>query len=145
MNTKTHWPYGIIIAFILFCSLMISFVFFTSKNPEELVNKEYYKQEIAYQSEIDAMENTIIDQWTPSIKASGNTLDIHFPKQSASLTGQVLLFRPSKSSLDCKFTLVKGSSDQSIGISTLAKGKWNCTVLFKVDGKNYQFQQVVKL
>ena len=57
---KINWGTGIVIAFGLFMTFILYFVFKVqsdSKYDNELVVEEYYKQEIGFQKEIDKKQN----------------------------------------------------------------------------------------
>ena len=59
MKIKINWGTGIVIAMLLFMTFILQFVYrsFDSKNSHDLVSKDYYKDELYYQQEIDKMNN----------------------------------------------------------------------------------------
>ena len=57
---KINWGTGIVLAFVAFISFIMYFVVqmnMEDRADHELVTKDYYKKELAYQKEIDAEKN----------------------------------------------------------------------------------------
>ena len=57
---KFNWGTGIVLSFVAFIIFILYFVYLAStdnKADHDLVTKEYYKEELNYQKEIDAGNN----------------------------------------------------------------------------------------
>lgn len=133
------WPLGIIIAFIIFCSFMIGFAVFSKSQPVELVSKDYYQQELAYQDDIDAINRTVEEGLIPRLETNGTQLIIRIPGVVQPQEGTIQLYRPDdpKADVHIKF---KGT-ETGIPIHSIKKGRWEVKVKFQLEGKWYQHQQ----
>ena len=144
------WPVCIIAFFTLAIIGCVAFVIFCTLHPTELVAKDYYEQEIRYQSQLDRME---------MVRASGSLASIQY-NQSQKLitisipetgdkprpTGKVDLYRPSAASLDQSVKLeVDGQGNQQIDAGTLQPGLWKVKVTWSAGGKDFFLDQKVRI
>jgi hypothetical protein len=112
-----------------------------------LVSKDYYKQEIEYEDQIQRIRNTQALEEAPEITLDrmGLSIIISFPEGlvSEDLNGYVHLFRPSDSSLDKKYRLeLDGSGSQIISISGHLKGLWKVKLLWGSKGSEYYLEKI---
>ncbi len=79
---KFNWGTGIVLAFVAFIAFIMYFVILASTNNRanhDLVTEEYYKEELAYQNEIDALTNAKNYASQFSFVEQENGLAITFP------------------------------------------------------------------
>ncbi|MDN3677696.1 FixH family protein [Flavobacterium paronense] len=139
---KINWGTAIVIAFALFMSFILFFVFRVqsdSKYDNELVTEEYYKKEALVQNEINSEQNA---NALPQKLVFGNTADgimISFPKNLDfnKIKGIVSLYRPSNKKLDFVNPIALSDSDLLIPKKNLVGGLWDITVEWTYDGKTY--------
>ena len=77
---KLNWGYGIAIVYILFALSMILFVVKASRQHYDLVNDNYYKEAVNYQTKIDAGKNAALADSKLTIKylSKENAIEIIF-------------------------------------------------------------------
>src|SRR5215217_4599711 len=97
---KINWGTGIVIAFALFMSFILYFVFevqSNSKYDNDLVVEEYYKHDSHFQDEMARIQNAHDLQQRPSITYTENGVKIAFPAtfENDKIKGNVSLYRPS--------------------------------------------------
>ncbi|WP_338039248.1 FixH family protein [Maribacter litopenaei] len=81
---KFNWGTGIVLAFIGFIGFILFFVVRMSTDNRanhDLVTEDYYRQELAYQKEIDAQNNATKDINKLQVRKSPDGLEIRFQKK----------------------------------------------------------------
>jgi hypothetical protein len=135
MNTSTTqpksswWPKLIVAAFTGFALFIGNMVRQAMQTDVDLVSKDYYQKELAYQNHIDQVKATrqLTDQVTITHAAAAEQLSVVFPagSQVAPVKGQVRFFRPSDARLDFNLPLkLNQQGQQHIRTTALAKGRW---------------------
>ena len=139
---KINWGTGIVIAFVLFMSFILFFVFRVQsdhKYDNELVNEEYYKEEATVQNDIEYKKNAngLIEKIKISNTSEGIT--VSFPKNLdvKKIKGKVSLYRPSNQKLDFVTPITLSNSDLLIPKNNLVGGLWDISVEWSYEGKNY--------
>lgn len=146
---KINWGTAIMIAFGLFVSFILSFVYRVQSNPKydnELVVEEYYKRDMRYTEEMKKMENAANLPLRPEIIVSGQAVQIRFPSDIMPESGTVSLYRPSSGKLDftCPLSL-SDSRSMTVPASRLAGGRWNISLEWKHEGQYYLVKQQLYL
>ncbi len=120
-------------------------------NKTELVAKDYYAQEIAYQQKIDKVNRTSALNEKIVFKTEGNTLNITFPSnfKGKTIKGSLLLFRPSDSSLDIQTKFENQTSenlqlDLSKSNNIVQKGIYRAKLDWESEGQTYYFEDIVR-
>lgn len=137
---KINWGTGIVLAFIAFISFILYFVVRMSMDDQanhDLVTKEYYKRELAYQNEIDASENAAKMGAKLKVVKSEKGLTIFFPEQYEpnKIKGIVSLYRPSNKHLDIDFPISLSKTHLLIPDNRLVDGRWDIAVKWEYKGK----------
>lgn len=145
-----NWGKGIVIAFVLFATVIGSMVVISMKQEVNLVAPDYYKQEIAYQDQINRKENFNALNNKPILKKeTGGVLLIKFPKELSNtfVSGDILFFRPSTSKLDRKVAFrLNEDGQQQISIGHLQKGVWKVKISWKgSDEKEYYNESILHI
>ena len=143
---KLNWGTGIVIGIIAFISFIMYFVITMStdkKYRHDLVTEDYYKQELMYQSEIDAQNKAVTSQREISIQRRNNGLYLKFPEglNIEDITGTVFLYRPSNKQLDFNMPIVLSGHYLLIPDNRLLDGRWNIIVNWKYNEENYLFKE----
>ncbi len=142
-----NWGKSIVVAFILFAAFMATLVTICFRQDVSLVTKDYYKEELAYQEQIDRMKNTSNLDEKPDIKTDGGELlKVTYNKFNEIERGDLQLFRPSDPALDKQFQLAHSSeSFQYFSTKGLKKGMYRARMQWTMRGKEFFFEQVVNL
>ena len=139
---KINWGTGIVLAFVAFISFILYFVVRMSMDDSanhDLVTDDYYKQELAYQNEIDASNSASKMNAKLKIKKSVDGLTVVFPEQfdPKKIKGLVSLYRPSNKHLDIDFPISLSNTHLLIPDNSLVGGRWDITVKWTYEGKTF--------
>lgn len=139
---KINWGTGIVLAFVAFISFILYFVVRMSTDNSanhDLVTEEYYKQELAYQNEIDASKSALEMQAKLKFVKSKEGMTIFFPEKfdPEQITGTVSLYRPSNKHLDIDFPISLSKTHLLIPDNSLVDGRWDITVKWQYQGKTF--------
>ncbi|MDI9309330.1 MAG: FixH family protein [Limnohabitans sp.] len=147
---KANWGTGIIIAFGLFITFILYFVFKVQgdmKYDHEMVTEEYYKKEIGYQEQLNKEQNAhdLFEKVTIETKNEG--LLIAFPKSFdySKITGKVSLYRPSSQKLDFDMPISLSSYSLLIPKTKLVGGRWDIIIDWNYENKDYLNKEKVNL
>lgn len=139
---KINWGKGIIIAFILFMSFILYFVFKVQTNHKydnELVVDKYYQKELLLNSQIEREQNAKNLSVGVLVTTDKNSVIIEFPAtfKYSDIKGKVSLYRPSSQKLDFEIPISLSSPRLLIPNSKLADGRWDIAIDWSYDGTNY--------
>lgn len=145
---KWNWGWNIVLVLGLFMTMIVVMVVKSVQTKVDLVTQDYYSDEIAYQEQIDKVENAENLEGSFTWKRVEGGIEILFPEalDGADFKGTAFLYRPSDKNLDSELT-IDGLTNNTLFISSenLIAGKWTV----KVDGvsgdKKYYFEQRIKL
>ncbi len=145
---KINWGTGIVIAFALFMTFILYFVFevqSNSKYDNDLVVEEYYKHDSHFEEEMARIQNAHDLQQKPTIEYKAEGVKIVFPLkfESDKLQGNVLLYRPSNKKFDFNTPIALKNSTLIIPKTKLIKGRWDVSMEWQYDGKKYLSKEVV--
>ncbi|MCD0469125.1 FixH family protein [Flavobacterium sp. JAS] len=145
---KINWGTGIVIAFALFMTFILYFVFevqSNSKYDNDLVVEEYYKHDSHFQDEMARIQNAHDLQQKPSIIYTENGVKIAFPAtfESDKVKGNVLLYRPSNKKFDFDTQIVLTNSSLLIPQKKLIKGRWDVNMEWEYKGTKYLSKEVI--
>lgn len=144
---KTLWGKGIFILYSGFVLFMLAIVIFSTMQDFQLVEKNYYQNELKYQSRIEQTQNHLSLETKPIwvLNQDEKVLTLKFPSEfmSDGISGTVLFFRPSDKSHDIKVELLPDPSGlQIIPIDKLIKGKWKLKVNWESKNTKYYFEDI---
>jgi hypothetical protein len=142
-----NWGKSIVVAFILFATFIGTLVTICVRQDIALVTKDYYKEELDYQRQIDRIAHTAMLPDKPSIKVEdGNLLGIFYQDFSKVQRGALQLFRPSDARMDKKFELKKTNSlSQFFSTEGMSKGMYRARLRWTMDGQEFFVEQVIYL
>ncbi|WP_103069414.1 FixH family protein [Aquimarina sediminis] len=143
---KINWGTAIVLVFIGFISFIMYFVvkMNTDRSYEhDLVTEDYYKQELAFQKEIDSEANSKNLVKNITVKKIDKGLVITFPeeKNHNDISGTIFLYRPSNKKLDFEIPISLSDSKLVIKEENLIEGRWNITIDWKYEGVPYLFKK----
>lgn len=139
---KINWGTSIVLAFIAFISFILYFVIRMSTDNSanhDLVTEEYYKQELAYQNEIDAVESALAMNASLKLVKSEKGITVLFPEQfnPEHINGTVSLYRPSNKHLDFNFPISLSNAHLLIPDNSLLDGRWDITIKWNYKDKTF--------
>ncbi|WP_136482027.1 FixH family protein [Cognatitamlana onchidii] len=145
---KFNWGTGIVLAFIGFISFILYFIITMNVNEDfdhELVTEDYYAEELAYQKDIDKLNNAKTLKENISYKRTENGLLIKFPSSLDynNITGNVFLYRPSNKQLDFETPISLSNPYLLIPDKRLVDGRWNIKIDWQYKGKSYLFKEPI--
>ena len=145
---KFNWGTGIVIAFIGFISFIMYFVVTMTTNEKydhDLVNEDYYKEELLYQNDIDKEENAKSLEQNITWKKSEEGLLIVFPEtlKAENITGKVFLYRPSNKQFDIEMPISLSNHNLLIPDKRLLDGRWNIKVDWQYNGISYLYKKEI--
>lgn len=147
---RANWGTGIVIAFGLFITFILYFVFKvqgTKEYDHEMVTEEYYKKEIGYQDQLDKEQNASNLKEKVLLEITSEGLLIKFPKsfEYKNIIGKVSFYRPSNQQLDFDVPISLSSSNLLIPKTKLVGGRWDITIDWKYQEKGYLNKEKVNL
>jgi hypothetical protein len=134
-----NWGNGIVLVFSLFVVLVATMVTISFNQDVNLVEKNYYEEEIAYEAHMDKMNNA--QKWESAINIvqEKDNLSLYF-EGASEVKGIIHMFRPSDAKMDFKLTLAENNL---IPLSRLEKGVWQVGLSWEKSGKMYHQEQRV--
>ncbi len=142
------WGIRITVLYMSFVTLILSLVFITTQNKDELESKDYYRQELDYQNKIDAIKNAN-DLITPiGYEVKGKEILISVPAELRSETfkGEVFLFKPSNSSKDLTLAFSPDANGTaSIKSEKIIKGFYKMKITIYSNNRKYIKEEVINI
>src|SRR5687767_1148383 len=102
----------IVVVFIIFAAFIAVLITICVYQDISLVSKDYYREELAYQSQIQRLNNTASLSEKPMISVVDQKLKLSFQTFDKVENGVLKLFCPSNREMDRSFS-VKSSSTES--------------------------------
>jgi hypothetical protein len=145
---KVNWGTAIVIAFGLFITFILYFVFkvqTNSKYDNELVTQDYYQQELKVQGNIERASNANALADKVKITKTAEGLQVTFPAafNPKDIKGKVFLYRPSNQKLDFDMPISLSDPYLLIPKSNLVGGLWDITVEWEYEGTSYRNKETV--
>jgi len=138
-----NWGKWILLSFALFAIFMTVMVTVCIRQEVSLVSRNYYKEELAYQRQIDRMTNTDRLKNKPKILIHPGVLEIQFGDAGVE-QGELKLLRPSDQRLDRHFTILPEAVNR-FDISRVPAGMYRAKVNWRMNGKEYYLEEVITL
>jgi hypothetical protein len=141
-----NWGKSIIVVFVLFALFIGTLVTVCVRQDVSLVAPDYYKQELAYQEQMDRKQNASDLHERPKIDVTQNKLTVTFADFSKVTRGELKLFRPSDAKLDQTFNLQPtNDSVQTFDIDFPQHGMYKAKISWAMDGKEYFLEETIYL
>ncbi|SEG10016.1 FixH family protein [Flavobacterium urumqiense] len=145
---KINWGTGIVIAFALFMTFILYFVFKVqsdSKYDNELVVDEYYKHDVHFGDEMVRIQNAHDLAQKPIISNAQEGITIVFPNIFVpnKIKGNVSLYRPSNKKLDFEVQISLSNPTLLIPKKSLVGGQWDINMEWQYEGKSYLTKETI--
>ncbi|MBS1487218.1 MAG: FixH family protein [Bacteroidetes bacterium] len=139
-----HFGKWIVVSFVFFGLFIGALITFCFRKDVNLVSKNYYDEELAYQQQIERKQNLLSLAQKPVITYNEQSgLQITFPENTLPDKGKVDLFCPSDDTRDQHFQL-QPLRVQSLRIST-KKGMYRVKLWWTAAGKDYYFEDQITI
>jgi len=148
MSFKFNWGTGIFMFIGLFLLSMAALIYFSLQERFDLVETEYYPQSLEYQKQIDRIAVTGQLSEKILISQQQDHLTVKFPVElkGKEVKGQIYMFRPSDQDADFTDSLkIDTSLVQRIPVSKLKAGRYIAKISWSMDGKEYYFEEGVRI
>ena len=129
-----NWGKGIIIAMGAFMSFILFMVFTLMSKSTDLESEDYYKKEIEYEQEMNALINVSQLKVHAKIDLTEEYVVVVLPTKEQVSNVQIALFRPDNKKKD-KLLNENNSKTIMIAKNTLLKGRYNVAIKYEINGK----------
>ncbi len=129
-----NWGKGIIIAMGAFMSFILFMVFTLMSKSTDLESEDYYKKEIEYEQEMNALKNASQLKVHAKIDLTEEYVVVVLPTKEDVSNVQIALFRPDNKKKD-KLLNENNSKTIMIAKNTLLKGRYNVAIKYEINGK----------
>jgi len=141
-----NWGKSIILAFILFAAFIATLVTVCVRQDVSLVSKDYYQQELAYQDQIQRLENTKQLKQKPVISLDQRKqLQIAFDQFPVIQKGELILFCPADAKLDKKIQVASSQQPVQTIPLEIVPGMYKARFTWTMHEKEYYIEKVIQL
>jgi len=145
---RVNWGFKIGALYAGFVIMILGMVSLTMGEKVELVSKDYYAQELAYQDKIDKLNKTnrLEEPLTWELKPS--VLVLKFPGEfcGISKSGNIYFFNPSDATKDKKIRVPPDTSSiRNIHVNHLEKGLYKIQVNWEVNSTEYLSEGIIQV
>ena len=140
-----NWGKWIIVSFVLFAGFIGTLVTVCIRQDVNLVSKDYYNEELQYETQLQRIKNVSHLQSKPVIKVlEKGFIQIAFDRFGEIEKGELKLFRPSDPTNDRSYMLTTTSSlTQEFPTNNLNRGMYRAKMQWKMNGKEFYFEEVI--
>lgn len=145
---KVNWGTGIVIAFAVFITFILYFVFSVQSNSKydnELVVEEYYKHDAKFGDEMIRIQNAQDLPQKPLISNTSEGITIVFPAVfiEKEIKGKVSFYRPSDKKFDFEVPISLSNSSLNVPKEKLLGGRWDINMEWQYEGKQYLTKETI--
>ncbi len=145
---KLNWGTGIAIFYSLFAATMVGMVVYSKNFDHSLVVKNYYEEDLKYQSHIDKVNNAnqlATDLQIVEDKAE-STVRFEFPTGISQVAGQIVFYKPDDESKDFSVKIKPDETGKMlVPTADLTTGRWTVKVDWQGDGKAFYKEETLVL
>jgi len=142
------WGNRVILILVLFVAGIMTMVYISMQQTNEVIDSNYYEKELAYQKIIDASQNLLNLPDTVAILQNEKDLVIEFPAEAVTdmESGKIELMRLSSSKSDKDFDIGNINNNiYHIPLATLQKGWYKMRMDWKSAGTLYYHEQNINI
>ena len=140
-----NWGKWIIVSFILFAAFIGTLVTVCVRQDISLVSKDYYKEELQYEKQLERLKNVDALEAKPVIRIlEHGSIQIAFEGFRDMEKGELKLFRPSDADRDKIFSLTNATGT-TLEFSTkdLNPGMYRAKLQWTAGGKEFYLEEVI--
>lgn len=139
-----NWGNKLLLVFVVFGGGMSYMVYRCMQTPVDLVSKDYYKEELAYQQVIDGTRHANALSAKPRLAATETGLHLQLPAEmkQMTLTGLIRFYCPADAARDRNIPLIPDAEGgQTIPKDSLSPGQYTVSISWNAGGTGYFSQQ----
>ncbi len=139
-----NWGNRLVLVFLVFGAGMGYLVYRSMNTDYELVESDYYKQELRYQNVIDEHNSASALSAAVNIEQKDGALLLRFPEEmkNKTLTGELYFYCAYDSKKDKRVPLKSDSNgQQSIAAGTILPGSYTVKIKWSNGEKSYYTEQ----
>jgi hypothetical protein len=142
---KFNWGTGILVFLIMFLSAAAIFIVFAMRQDVNLVHEDYYEKGVDYshQMDVDARSAVFEDSIRAHMDKELLLIDIEATLAASIDSGNMLIFRPSNSSLDLEIPFRQVDSRLIIPKTELFPGRYILKIKWYDEGLEFQVDKTV--
>jgi hypothetical protein len=140
-----NWGKWIIVSFVLFAAFIATLVTVCMRQNVDLVSKDYYNEELAYQEQITRMNNVNDLKQKPEIEIKGTSLAISFKQFDEIKDGTLTLFSPSDPKKDKIYKIEPSEGTQQLFPLDDVKGMYRARMQWSMNGKEYFIETTITI
>lgn len=143
-----NWGNRLLLAFIVFGAGMFYLVYRSVSTRFELVEKDYYKQELRYQQVIDGKQEAGKLATGVSIRQSENGIHLQLPEEmkEKTITGEVWFYCAYDEKKDKKFKLqTDRNAAQSFPAEQVQPGNYTVKIRWADEQTNYYTEKMIQV
>lgn len=143
---KTYIPHMIIGGLALFMAYIFQFVYRSMDDDAHLVSKDYYQNEIAFQSHIDKVERSFDMKKNTAISVNESSIIVELPKTVNKAKGAIYLYNPTNPELDKEIDF-NFETNKPIQLPTdnMKVGDWTIKIDFVTNGLGYYIERPITI
>lgn len=147
MSVRISWGKRIAILYLGFVALIVVLVVGSMRQDFDLVSKDYYAQEIAYQNTLDAGKNQASLSNPVGLFISAESIKLKFPVEFADklMNTELHFYSPVNSSLDRKYYFKAHGDELVISRKELEAANYRLKISWAADTKKYYQETEVNL
>ena len=137
---------GIVVAFVIFFSIMTTAIVIAATHRDSLVDENYYESELKFQSQIDAAHRAAQAGATVSYDVATAKVLIRIPVSQVTtvLKGQISLYCPFAAKQDRQLAFQPDhDGTQTVDLSALNPGSWVIRVRWQAGEQDYFLEQKI--
>ncbi|MFY7840914.1 MAG: FixH family protein [Lacibacter sp.] len=141
-----NWGHKVTLGFSAFVVFMFFMVYKSMHTDFQLVSKEYYKDELAYQQVIDGTNRANQLSTAVSIAQNNETVTIQLPEElkGKKISGNIWLYCPTDDKKDQRLTLTADADARlQIERKTIAAGNYVVKINWTADGTAFYNEQAL--
>lgn len=144
---KIGWGWKIALLYSGFVLLISGLVYASTQQHFDLVSKNYYDAELAYQKVIDAGKNQSELSAPINVHANAATVTLDLPAEfnGKQVSGDVVFYSPVNSEWDRNFKINAQNNSVTITRTALRNTRYVIKISCTVDGKNYYQESEIML
>jgi hypothetical protein len=133
----------IVVAFVLFAAFITTLVVICVRQDVSLVSKNYYEEELAYQDQIQRINNTDALIHKPAITVVDHAVRIDFNPAGRRQDVVLTLFCPADEKMDRRFLITSEEPVQIFSLDETLRGMYRAKLQWKEDDKEYYLEEVI--
>lgn len=143
-----NWGNKLLVTFIVFGSGMFYLVYRSVTTNFELVDKEYYKNELRYQEVIDGVKRANALSEVVKLRSTGKGLELQLPVEmnDQKIAGTVHFYCAYDALKDKKFELNTDATGlQVLNAEQIAAGNYTVKINWKAGGEDYYTEKQITI